>query len=833
MLIAGPILRRVDAKSVNIWLACGDENPPLNAILKDDSTDLVGTSKDLTFQIGNKLYIKLLTFTPSVALQAGKIYSYDIHKADNSSILQKLIDDPITPLGYDKGKLPTFVLPANEVKNLVVAHGSCRKMHGDGQEALSILDEVLKGTVTDSGKRIQQLFMTGDQLYADEIPRFGLWSITESARKFINAKEDLPLPEKLVEGDSEPYPAKRILPADALPGLRAQLLTQYARMTTSSGESHLLTFGEFCMGYLHAWSPDAWEKPFLDAAIAMKDFPNTETVTNNWKSFQEKTNFTTVSIVDKEYLPFFLDEDEKAKNELAEHRKSIRNESDEEKRHDLTDFFVTTKFKKEEESFYEAHKRALAYELREVADFLETLPKVRRVMANTPTYMIFDDHEITDDWNISMEWKNLVYSNVLGKTVIRNGLMAYALCQDLGNNPEDYSKMPEESKKADLVGHIKTYAALSDFSAASATTDLIDNLLGINTPDAKSEIKWHYLIESGPNVKTLFLDTRTRRSLKTLRSRPGLLDKQAFEEQFKFSSTPKTDDMLFVISACPAIGLSVFEELVYPVASSVKGQFSEKADGTHVGFINGQLAFDNEAWYLDSEAFEELLKRMGSFKKVVLFSGDIHYGFTTFMDYWKKDETQPSRYIQLVSSPLKNLWQKNIRLFQSGFVQGVFSGFGGKLEKFGWEHSPSVSTTNLSVVNRRRLREQPAVIDNSGLRGEVTISPVPDWRYRLQVAVDLSNQLQFSEPFDKTKTAHLKAIAQRFHDDYKLAKSRRLMFANHVCTVSFEGDKLHHTFRFKAPDGIQHLQMVHEVPLSPVTEADKKMPELVPATTSS
>ena len=27
------------------------------------------------------------------------------------------------------------------------------------------------------------------------------------------------------------------------------------------------------------------------------------------------------------------------------------------------------------------------------------LPAVRRVLANIPTYMIFDDHEITDDWN--------------------------------------------------------------------------------------------------------------------------------------------------------------------------------------------------------------------------------------------------------------------------------------------------------------------------------------------------------------------------------------------------------------------------------------------------
>jgi hypothetical protein len=227
---------------------------------------------------------------------------------------------------------------------LVVAHGSCRKMHGDGQEALSNLDEILKGTLSNPSKRIQQLFMTGDQLYADEIPRFALWSITEAASRYINAKEDLPLSEMLVKGDTQPYPPKRILPTDALPGLRAQLLTHYAQMTTTSGESHLITFGEFCMGYLHTWSPDVWEKPFLDAVIAMKDFPNTETVKNNWKSFQEKTNFTSFNIVEKEFLPFFLDTDKEARSELEEYRKLIRKETDPEKRHDLTDFFIATKF---------------------------------------------------------------------------------------------------------------------------------------------------------------------------------------------------------------------------------------------------------------------------------------------------------------------------------------------------------------------------------------------------------------------------------------------------------------------------------------------------------
>jgi hypothetical protein len=32
--------------------------------------------------------------------------------------------------------------------------------------------------------------------------------------------------------------------------------------------------------------------------------------------------------------------------------------------------------------------------------FRDTVWKVRRLMANIPSYMILDDHEVTDDWDL-------------------------------------------------------------------------------------------------------------------------------------------------------------------------------------------------------------------------------------------------------------------------------------------------------------------------------------------------------------------------------------------------------------------------------------------------
>src|SRR4029077_13141410 len=73
-----------------------------------------------------------------------------------------------------------------------------------------------------------------------------------------------------------------------------------------------------------------------------------------------------------------------------------------------------------------------------VMAFGTTLKKVRRALANIPTYMILDDHEITDDYNMSRAFCDGVYGDPLGMRIMRNALTAYALCQHWGNAPEQF-----------------------------------------------------------------------------------------------------------------------------------------------------------------------------------------------------------------------------------------------------------------------------------------------------------------------------------------------------------------------------------------------------------
>src|SRR5690606_13080885 len=76
----------------------------------------------------------------------------------------------------------------------------------------------------------------------------------------------------------------------------------------------------------------------------------------------------------------------------------------------------------------------------ELVKFANGLSQVRRVLANVPVMMTFDDHEVTDDWNLNLDWVKNVNGSVMGPQVLRNALAAHAIFQDWGNQPEDYQE---------------------------------------------------------------------------------------------------------------------------------------------------------------------------------------------------------------------------------------------------------------------------------------------------------------------------------------------------------------------------------------------------------
>src|SRR6185369_11304145 len=78
-------------------------------------------------------------------------------------------------------------------------------------------------------------------------------------------------------------------------------------------------------------------------------------------------------------------------------------------------------------------------ERKQLLEFRKVIREVRRAMANVPCYMIVDDHDITDDWNMLGAWCEQVYSMPLGRRVVQNGLLSYAIFQGWGNTPDRFA----------------------------------------------------------------------------------------------------------------------------------------------------------------------------------------------------------------------------------------------------------------------------------------------------------------------------------------------------------------------------------------------------------
>jgi hypothetical protein len=110
----------------------------------------------------------------------------------------------------------------------------------------------------------------------------------------------------------------------------------------------------------------------------------------------------------------------------------------------------------------------------EVADFEEytrlyreswTDPDIRWLLSTVPSTMIFDDHDVHDDWNISAEWVREMRREPWWRERIAGAYMAYWLYQHLGNlaPPE----LAEEPLAAELRGSEDAGPRLRSFARAA------------------------------------------------------------------------------------------------------------------------------------------------------------------------------------------------------------------------------------------------------------------------------------------------------------------------------------------------------------------------------
>jgi hypothetical protein len=170
IVLAGPILRRVTPDSVTVWLALKEQKTvTLEVYDRSNALRLIGSRQSVA--VGKNLHIVAVTAEQGTGeLVPGQNYTYNIMLNDGRDLSSPgVIDDSIASISYPPFSLPSFSLPPANLEQLRLVHGSCRKPHGPSLDAMEGLEIMLVESIADPHKRPHQLFLTGDQIYADDV----------------------------------------------------------------------------------------------------------------------------------------------------------------------------------------------------------------------------------------------------------------------------------------------------------------------------------------------------------------------------------------------------------------------------------------------------------------------------------------------------------------------------------------------------------------------------------------------------------------------------------------------------------------------------------------
>jgi hypothetical protein len=631
-----------------------------------------------TIAIGKKLHMVAVTaakpLPPFGNLGEGIIYQYDLtFNFDDGSSMTLATTTAGAAIAYSPFTLPSFCLPPTDPNNLRLMQGSCRIPHGNGKDALALLDDLIAQAASNPIARPHQLLLTGDQIYADDVSDAMSLLLSDAGDTLLGWTEEYI--------STVPLPGTRRPATDLHPELRENFLKEIG-FTSEDLRCHLVGLGEYLSMYIFVWSDVIWPS-------ALPSFEELKALFNN-----------KISAMDEEILGGMVGLPESRRNTVK------------------------------------AHNAALE-------EFRITLPKVRRVLANIPSYMILDDHEVTDDWNMTRNICRKIYGTPSGLRIVQNALVAYALCQHWGNAPEQFENvsLPLPGFKLLQLLDVGTAATYEQNSATIRKyVGVHDDTTLEKQPEKalfhdQDSLLYHFTVE-GTGHQVIFTDTRTWRSFPNGSDEaPHLLPKKQIEQQIL--NTPPTGERVLLVV------LTTNAPPVQPIRTATR----------HSTIANAVQHFPDiyESWELPSVPFDRLIKTLTDklplvkgqrYGPVILLSGDVHFSFASRLLYKatsRFEDQQPQAatavFAQLVASSLRKQTNDTLGFHREGYRYARF----GTTKWLVPKHRPEGYVGwNLPVGSVVSTGWAPFKLNDSttmALPQEENIffefSPVPDYSYRL------------------------------------------------------------------------------------------------------
>lgn len=523
IVLAGPIIRRVDRKDFWIWIATSVElQLRVLADVYAPTDNSRGAFKKVeegvvvlqqTIRLSERIFVSLMKVSlRQQEFPSGGYVEYEL-EGDRDEVTQ-VLKDRCRRLSLRRTTKLMFFLPFSKHDGACeILHVSCRRIRRSGSDAVAGIISHCRRRIKEMAALPSMLILGGDQIYCDDVE--------DNVLKEIQVTQSILFGTKTFSGSRTKFASE-------------------ARFTSDAARNHLVDFEEISCLYLISWSTEL--------------------------------------------------------RRLG----SLKGVAD------------------------------------EVSDW-------EAVMAHIPTYMMFDDHDVTDDWFLDKKWKDDVLNTAPGKRYIEDALAAYFVFQGWGNDPDRFSKEDVES----------FHNWLSQRSSRSRPPSPIVN-----------SARWTFVIPCDWLV--VCLDCRTKRSpsrewvwfefqpltgkayrspaLEPIIVQPSELI--AARESASASRTQRNNCSILVVNT-PVFGL--------PLVGQIQEIWRRRSQLSSRQYAKN-LELDPESWDIDPASWVELVRHLltsVASDKWVILSGDVHYSFVADGEFVTPHD-KVLKCLQITSSPTNN-----------------------------------------------------------------------------------------------------------------------------------------------------------------------------------
>ncbi|NYJ75247.1 alkaline phosphatase D family protein [Allobranchiibius huperziae] len=299
----------------------------------------------------------------------------------------------------------------------------------------------------------------------------------------------------------------------------------------------------------------------------------------------------------------------------------------------------------------------------EVKDFVEYAelyrlawsdPANRWLLSTLSSAMIFDDHDVRDDWNTSRAWHEEMNKLPWWRDRIKGALASYWIYQHAGNLAPDELRQDEIWRQ--IAAHDPAEGELDITEVIEAFADRVDR-----EPET---YRFSFTRDLGES-RLVVIDSRNARVLEP--GKRAMLDAKEsrwFDEQLHGDTSH-----LFIGTSLPFFLPPAIHDLESIDETMAGGAWG----GPRTARLGEKLreAVDLEHWAAFERSFAHVLQRVVEVARgqhgeapatITFLSGDVHNSYITQVQHERY--ALSSRILQVVCSPIRNPLPRHVRMLQ-------------------------------------------------------------------------------------------------------------------------------------------------------------------------